>query len=101
MLRLRSLLREYFPAALAAFADLAAPDTLELLARTPEPQAAARPSKAADHGGAETGRRCCVADRAAAIQATLRAPQLAQPSRAGRRLRRRGGDRASRKSPGY
>jgi len=35
VLRLRSTLREYFPAALAAFADLAAPGTLELLARAP------------------------------------------------------------------
>ena len=31
LLRLRSALREFFPAALAAFADLDAPDTLELL----------------------------------------------------------------------
>jgi hypothetical protein len=46
VLRLRSMLREYFPAALAAFADLSAQDTLELLARAPEPQAAARLSKA-------------------------------------------------------
>jgi len=45
-LRLRSLLREYFPGALAAFADLSAPDTLDLLARAPGPQAAARLSKA-------------------------------------------------------
>ena len=31
--RLRHQLREYFPAALEAFEDLAAPDALELLAR--------------------------------------------------------------------
>nr|WP_027661217.1 transposase [Salinispora fenicalii] len=35
MLRLRSALREYFPAALAAFADLTASEALELLARAP------------------------------------------------------------------
>jgi transposase len=35
--RLRHLLREYFPAALEAFDDLDAPDTLELLAKAPEP----------------------------------------------------------------
>jgi hypothetical protein len=35
--RLRHQLREYFPAALAAFADLDAPDALELLARAPDP----------------------------------------------------------------
>src|SRR5215471_9840717 len=78
-LRLRSLLREYFPAALAAFADLSAPDTLELLARAPHPQAAARLSKAQITAALKRARRCHVADKADAIQATLRAPQLAQP----------------------
>jgi transposase len=42
MLRLRSGLREFFPAALYAFADLTAPDTLELLAAAPDPDSAAR-----------------------------------------------------------
>jgi len=78
-LRLRSLLREYFPAALAAFADLSAQDTVELLARAPDPQAAARLSKAQITAALKRARRCHVADKAAAIQATLRAPQLAQP----------------------
>ena len=78
-LRLRSLLREYFPAALAAFADLSAPDTLELLARAPGPQAAARLPEAQITAALKPARRCHVADKAAAIQATLRAPQLAQP----------------------
>ena len=36
-LRLRSTLREYFPAALAAFEDLTDADTLELLAKAPDP----------------------------------------------------------------
>src|SRR5207342_906473 len=40
--RLRHALREYFPAALAAFEDLDAPDTLELLAKGPGPATAAR-----------------------------------------------------------
>ena len=35
--RLRHQLREYFPAALAAFDDLDAPDTLELLGKAPDP----------------------------------------------------------------
>jgi transposase len=35
--RLRHQLREYFPAALEAFEDLDAPDTLELLATAPDP----------------------------------------------------------------
>jgi len=42
LLRLRAALREYFPAALEAFDDLAAPDTLELLAMAPDPASAAR-----------------------------------------------------------
>jgi transposase len=40
--RLRHALREYFPAALVAFEDLDAVDTLELLAKAPDPTAAAR-----------------------------------------------------------
>jgi transposase len=44
--RLRHQLREYFPAALEAFEDLDAPDTLELLAKTPEPARAARLTRA-------------------------------------------------------
>jgi transposase len=42
LLRLRHALREFFPAALVAFPDLAGADALELLARAPEPVAAAR-----------------------------------------------------------
>jgi hypothetical protein len=42
VLRLRSALREFFPAALAAFDDLSAADTLELLGRAPDPDRAAR-----------------------------------------------------------
>jgi transposase len=41
-LRLRSMLREYFPAALVAFEDLTAVDTLELLDKAPDPASAAR-----------------------------------------------------------
>jgi transposase len=35
--RLRSSLREFFPAALEAYEDLASPDVLELLTKAPEP----------------------------------------------------------------
>ena len=35
--RLRHQLRDYFPAALEAYDDLDAPDTLELLGRAPDP----------------------------------------------------------------
>jgi transposase len=44
--RLRHQLREYFPAALEAFEDLDAPDTLELLGKAPEPARAARLTRA-------------------------------------------------------
>jgi len=40
--RLRHQLRDFFPAALEAFEDLDAADTLELLARAPDPASAAR-----------------------------------------------------------
>jgi hypothetical protein len=79
VLRLRSLLREYFPAALGVFADLAAADALELLARAPDPQRAARLSKAQITAALKKARRHQVQQKAAAIQATLRAPQLTQP----------------------
>jgi hypothetical protein len=40
VLRLRAVLREFYPAALEAFADLDAADTLELLAVAPDPDRA-------------------------------------------------------------
>ena len=46
MLRLRTALREFFPAALEAFDDLTAPDVLELLGRAPDPASAARLTRA-------------------------------------------------------
>jgi hypothetical protein len=46
VLRLRSALREFFPAALTAFPDLDAPEALELLAKAPDPDRAARLTKA-------------------------------------------------------
>ncbi len=42
VLRMRSILLEYFPAAVQAFADLAAPDALALLGRAPDPDRAAK-----------------------------------------------------------
>ena len=44
--RLRHQLREYFPAALEAFEDLDAPDTLELVGKAPDPAQAARLTRA-------------------------------------------------------
>ena len=55
LLRMRAALREYFPAALEAFDDLAAADTLELLAKAPDPASAARLPAGADHRRAQAG----------------------------------------------
>ena len=55
LLRMRAALREYFPAALEAFDDLAAADTLELLARAPDPASAARLTCQPDHRRAQAG----------------------------------------------
>jgi transposase len=80
VLRLRSALREFFPAALEAFADLAAPEALELLGRAPDPARAARLSLAKITAAlARAGRRGDLETRAAAIQAVLRAGALRQP----------------------
>ncbi len=53
VLRLRTALREFFPAALKASPDLDAPDALELLARAPYPGSAAavEDHRRADQGG--------------------------------------------------
>ena len=53
-LRLRCALREYFPAALAAFEDLTAADALELLAKAPT-RPGGRADDHADQRGAEAG----------------------------------------------
>ena len=80
VLRLRSALREYFPAALAAFDDLSAPDTLELLARAPDPDRAARLSQDQLAGALRRAKRRNVESRADQLQAVLRAPALRQPA---------------------
>ena len=77
--RLRAALREFFPAALEAFDDLAAPDALELLARAPDPTRAARLSRSQIAAALRRARRRNVDAKAAAIQAALRTEQLAQP----------------------
>jgi hypothetical protein len=79
VLRLRSTLREYFPAALAAFPDLDAPDTLELLARAPDPRSAARLTKAQITAVLRKAGRYRVQRRTEEIAAALRTPQLSQP----------------------
>jgi transposase len=77
--RLRAALREYFPAALEAFEDLAAADTLELLAKAPDPAAAARLTRGQVTAALSRARRRSIPARAAAITAALRSQQLRQP----------------------
>ena len=91
MQRLRHQLREYFPAALEAFEDLDAPDTLELLAKAPDPARAAKLTRAQVGGGAQArppprhrrqGRRDPgrAARRAAGPAAALSPPPTPPPS---------------------
>ena len=84
MLRLRSALRDYFPAALDAYQQgtltLTGPDVLALLAKAPTPAAAAKLTIAQITAALKTaGRRKDVPARAAAIQAALRTEQLPVP----------------------
>jgi len=74
--RMRAALREYFPAALEAFADLTAADALELLTRAPDPTRAAALSRSKIAAALTRARRRDVDAKAAAIQAILRAPAL-------------------------
>ena len=78
--RMRHALREYFPAALAAFEDLDAADTLELLGRAPDPASAARLSITQISAALKRARRRDIAGKAATIQAALRSEQLGQPA---------------------
>jgi hypothetical protein len=83
LLRMRSALREYFPAALEAYAGLtlAGPDALELLAKAPDPASAARLTVAQLTAALRrAGRRGDLAQRARDIQAALRTAHLAQPA---------------------
>jgi Transposase/Transposase IS116/IS110/IS902 family len=77
--RLRHQLREYFPAALAAFGDLDAPDALELLALAPDPDRARQLSWVQVEDALRRARRHHVKDRADAILAALGGEYLAQP----------------------
>jgi Transposase/Transposase IS116/IS110/IS902 family len=77
--RLRHQLLGYFPGALEAFGDLDAPDALELLGKAPDPDRAARLTRAQVSAALKRARRRGIPDKATAILAALRAPQLAQP----------------------
>jgi transposase len=91
--RLRYQLRDFFPAALEAYAGLDAPDVLELLARAPEPASAARlttaqisaalkrPADAATSPGAPppSGPRCGPRSWPSRPRSPLRAPLWSGP----------------------
>jgi hypothetical protein len=79
--QLRSTLREFYPAALAAFAELASPDALAVLAAAPTP-ARGRSLTVADLVGmcGRAGRRRELQTRAQAIHQALQAEQLAAPA---------------------
>jgi len=77
--RLRHQLREYFPAALEAYDDLDAPDTLELLGKAPDPARAAKLTRAQVSAALKRARRRNIPDKATAILAALRSEQLGQP----------------------
>jgi transposase len=78
--RLRHALREYFPAALEAFEDLDAADTLDLLTKAPYPAAAAKLTVGQISAALKRARRRDIPGKAAAIQARLRAEHLGQPT---------------------
>ena len=79
LLRLRSALREYFPAAIRAFDELAAPDSLELLAVAPDPDAAAKLTKTRIVAALKRAHRRNVDERATVMMEVLRAPELRLP----------------------
>jgi hypothetical protein len=79
VLRLRSSLREFFPAALKAYEDLASPDVLELLTKAPEPERAAALTRAQITAALTRAGRRGRAAKATAIMAALRTEHLTQP----------------------
>ena len=80
VLRLRSMLREYFPAAVEAFDDLAAKDALLLLGRAPSPARAAKLTRSQVVSALRAARRHHVEAKADVLLAALRAPGLRQPA---------------------
>lgn len=77
---LRSALREYYPAALDAFDDLADRDTLAVLTRAPTPAVGSHLSLAQMRAALKRGgRQRNIDTRARHIQAALRADALAAP----------------------
>jgi len=79
VLRLRSSLREFFPAALEAYEDLASPDVLELLIKAPEPSSAARLTRPQITAALARARRRDREAKTTAIMDALRTEHLSQP----------------------
>ena len=78
---LRNALREYYPAALEAFEDLAHGDALGVLHRAPTPTLGAQLDLAAIQSALKRGgRKRNIATRAHEIRATLRTEQLSAPT---------------------
>ncbi|MHB8467735.1 MAG: IS110 family RNA-guided transposase [Acidimicrobiales bacterium] len=80
--QLRSTLREFYPAALVAFDDLASPDALEVLRIAPTPTLGAGLSLSKIAAALRRGgRQRRIDERAAEIQAALRTDQLQASAR--------------------
>ena len=75
-LRLRHALREYFPAALEAFDDLDAVDTLELLGKAPDPASATKLNRSQIRAALKHARRRDIDTKTTRIQDALRSEQL-------------------------
>ena len=79
--RLRSSLREYYPAALEAFDALTEREAVAVLAKAPDPGTGARLSRAQIRSALKAaGRQRNLEERAAQIQAGLRTTHLGAPS---------------------
>lgn len=79
VLRLRSTLLQYFPAAVEAFDDLSAIDSLMLLRRAPSPLRAAKLTRSQLVSALRSARRHHVETKADELMVVLRAPALRQP----------------------
>ncbi|MPZ29153.1 MAG: IS110 family transposase [Micromonosporaceae bacterium] len=79
LLRLRRALLDFFPAAAAAYDDLAAPDVLQLLDTAPDPVSAAALGTEQIAAALRGARRRDIPGKTAKIQAALRAPHLSLP----------------------
>jgi hypothetical protein len=78
---LRSTLREFYPAALLAFEDLASPDALEVLRIAPTPMLGAGLSRSKIAAALRRGgRQRRIEERAAEIHTALRTEQLQAPA---------------------